>query len=84
MVAQLAVTTETDFGVDTPVTAELEPVLLPDVPVEPVPPTPDAVPAVVELPPHPASSMTSATVHAGYDQVLNDIQHSSFVLDAAQ
>ena len=79
----MAVTTETDFGVDTPVTAggELDPPVLPppDVPVELVPPeTPDPSPAVVELPPpHPTSRMTSATVHARCDHVLNDIQHSS-------
>jgi hypothetical protein len=80
VITQFAVTTETDFGVDTPVTAEVDEPLLPDVPVELVPP----VPAVVEPPPHPASRMTSAAVHARYDQVLDDIQHSSFVLEAAQ
>jgi hypothetical protein len=81
---QLAVTTETDFGVDTPVTTGVEPpVLLPEVPVALVPPeTPE--PAVVELPPQPTSNTTSAPIHAWYDHVLNDIQHSSLVSDAAQ
>jgi len=83
---QLAVTTETDFGVDTPVTVGFEPeppVLLPEEPVElllPEPPTP----AVEELPPQPTSRMTSAPMHAWRDHILNDIQHSSLVGDAAQ
>ncbi|MBV8805927.1 MAG: hypothetical protein JO042_12795 [Sinobacteraceae bacterium] len=83
-VPQLAVTTETDFGVDTPVTGggdgfEL-PVLPLDVPVEPVPPEVAAAPpADVEPPPHPTSKLTSATMHARCDHVLNNIQHSSFV-----
>jgi len=79
---QLAVTTETDFGVDTPETVGVEfepPVLLPDVlppdvPVELVlPELPDPLPAVVSPPPHPTRRMTSATVHARHDHVLKDI-----------
>ena len=77
-VTQLAVTTETDFGVDTPLTVEVEPpVLLPEVPVELVPPeSVEPLPAVVEPPPQPTNRLTSAIDNARCDHALNDIQHS--------
>ena len=63
----------------------LEPPVLPVVPPTVLPPeVPDAPPAAVEPPPHPASKVMTATAHARYDHVLNDIQCSSSVGEAAQ
>jgi len=87
VMTQLAVTTETDFGVDTPVTAGGfdPPVVPPDEPVVPLDPEPaEPLAGVDEPPPHPTSMMTSATVHARFDHFLNDIQRSQCVCDAAK
>ena len=84
---QLAVTTETDFGVDTPVTAGGfdPPVVPPDEPVVPVDPEPpEMLAGVDEPPPHPTSMTTSATVDARCNHFLNDIQRSQYVCDAAK
>ena len=89
----MAVTTETDFGVETPliVGVEFEPpvLLLPDEPVETVL-LPDVLvelvlpePVVVEPPPHPPRTIASARAHARHDHVLKDIQHSSMISEAA-
>ena len=78
----MAVTTETDFGVDTPLTVGVEPELpvLPEDPVELVPPeSVEPLPAVVEPPPQPTNRLTSAIANARCDHVLNDIQHSHTV-----
>jgi hypothetical protein len=77
---QLAVTTETDFGVDTPLTTGLEP----EPPLLPVEFVPAELPAVVEPPPQAASRIISVPTHAWRNHVLNDIQHSSRFGDAAQ